>query len=232
MKLYGTKIFEAWHLPASMRWLIALLLLPSVAMAASISGTVYDLSLEEVTALVTIDTEPEQRIVAQQGEYSFEVGPGRYTLSAKASIDREEWSVSENLTIRDDGQYHLDLILAPSFEDIDDLGLEEEPLSDITNTKRSVPMWPFIVLPLLVVGAIVYYVYNRKPTAEQVKQEDEYRDAVLLALRKHKGRITQKQLRQEVQFSEAKVSLVLTELESEGKIKKIKKGRGNVILLK
>ena len=30
--------------------------------------------------------------------------------------------------------------------------------------------------------------------------------------------------------SEAKISLVLTELEAKGKIKKIKKGRGNIII--
>ncbi len=33
-------------------------------------------------------------------------------------------------------------------------------------------------------------------------------------------------------LSEAKISLILTELEHKGKVEKIKKGRGNVILLK
>ena len=33
-------------------------------------------------------------------------------------------------------------------------------------------------------------------------------------------------------ISESKVSLILTELEHKGKIERVKKGRGNVILLK
>ncbi|GEM_PF-263479 len=45
------------------------------------------------------------------------------------------------------------------------------------------------------------------------------------------SRTTQKDIRKEIPLSEAKISLMLTELESEGKIKKIKKGRGNVIIL-
>ena len=44
--------------------------------------------------------------------------------------------------------------------------------------------------------------------------------------------MTQKEIRKNIPYSEAKVSLWITELESDGKIKKIKKGRGNVIALK
>ena len=33
-------------------------------------------------------------------------------------------------------------------------------------------------------------------------------------------------------LSEAKISLILTELEHKGQIEKVKKGRGNVIILK
>ncbi|MBS3149146.1 hypothetical protein J4455_00425 [Candidatus Woesearchaeota archaeon] len=43
--------------------------------------------------------------------------------------------------------------------------------------------------------------------------------------------MTQKDIRKELKISEAKVSLILTQLESEGRIKKIKKGRGNIVIL-
>lgn len=56
---------------------------------------------------------------------------------------------------------------------------------------------------------------------------------VLSILRKHDGRMTQKELRKELlHLSEAKVSLLLTELEHKRKIEKIKRGRGNVIVVK
>ena len=43
--------------------------------------------------------------------------------------------------------------------------------------------------------------------------------------------MTQKDLRKHFAMSEAKISLMITELESLKKIKKIKKGRGNIIIL-
>lgn len=45
------------------------------------------------------------------------------------------------------------------------------------------------------------------------------------------GRTTQTELRKKLSYSEAKISLMLTDLESRGLIKKIKKGRGNIIIL-
>ena len=48
---------------------------------------------------------------------------------------------------------------------------------------------------------------------------------------KQEKRTTQKDIRKEFPVSEAKISLILTELESKGKIKKIKKGKTNVVIL-
>jgi len=46
------------------------------------------------------------------------------------------------------------------------------------------------------------------------------------------GRISQIDLRKALPCSEAKVSLMLTDLEGRGIVKKVKKGRGNIIILK
>lgn len=45
------------------------------------------------------------------------------------------------------------------------------------------------------------------------------------------GRITQKDMRKRLRYSEGKVSLMLLDLEKRGKIQKFKKGRGNIIFL-
>nr|QNO43791.1 hypothetical protein BPLLOOKG_00017 [Methanosarcinales archaeon ANME-2c ERB4]QNO50599.1 hypothetical protein EGELPFMD_00019 [Methanosarcinales archaeon ANME-2c ERB4] len=55
---------------------------------------------------------------------------------------------------------------------------------------------------------------------------------VLRVIRDGGGRITQKELRARLKYSEAKVSLMITDLEARGMVKKVKKGRGNVIILK
>ncbi len=55
---------------------------------------------------------------------------------------------------------------------------------------------------------------------------------VLSVIRDDGGRIAQKELRARLKYSEAKVSLMITDLEDRGLVKKVKKGRGNVIILK
>jgi len=54
---------------------------------------------------------------------------------------------------------------------------------------------------------------------------------VLSIIRGRDGRISQKDLRMRLNCSEAKASLMITDLEDRGLVKKVKKGRGNVIIL-
>ena len=68
---------------------------------------------------------------------------------------------------------------------------------------------------------------------EELAQEPGAIDQALEIIKKHDGRLTQKELRKEMMYlSEAKVSLIVTELEHKEKIEKIKKGRGNILILK
>lgn len=235
---------------------LLLLFLPHVALAATISGTVYDFNLDQVdSAVVSITTQPEQRIVAKNGTYSFSVPEGGYVLLARAKIEGEEWDTSENITVIGDGVYALDLILEPSFSDVDSLAPDNEelPSLDVTipasQVSSSSALGVMIALGIVLVvvalvGVVVMLRRQNKSRAHgashadvsktnaSVQIDDEFVTAVISAMRKHDGRITQRDLRKEVPFSEAKVSLVLTQLESEGKIQKIKKGRGNVLVLK
>ncbi|MFH0834875.1 MAG: ArsR family transcriptional regulator, partial [Candidatus Micrarchaeota archaeon] len=52
---------------------------------------------------------------------------------------------------------------------------------------------------------------------------------ILAFLRKEGGRATQKEIRKALPYSEAKISTDLAILEDAGVVKKIKKGRGNVV---
>lgn len=54
---------------------------------------------------------------------------------------------------------------------------------------------------------------------------------VLGIIRQAGGRVTQKEMRSKLRYSEAKVSLMITDLEDRRLVRKIKQGRGNVILL-
>lgn len=130
------------------------------------------------------------------------------------------------------------------------------------NGENTFPYVPFIMgFALLIMVVAAYRSYhtkkqNKKQTLQKVtvseetthvsppeikvseegkesKEEfgDEYYATIMSLIKKHK-RLTQKDIRKEVPLSEAKVSLILTEMEEKGIIKKVKKGRGNVILLK
>lgn len=55
---------------------------------------------------------------------------------------------------------------------------------------------------------------------------------VMDVIRSHKGQITQKDLRSRLEYSEVKVSLILSELEKRELIKKFKNGRENIVVLR
>ena len=55
---------------------------------------------------------------------------------------------------------------------------------------------------------------------------------VLDIIKDQGGRTTQKEIRKKMPQSEGKVSLIVAELEHKGLVEKIKKGRGNIIILK
>lgn len=208
--------------------LLMVLLVPQLVLGATITGVVYDLDLEVVTsAVVSINTQPEQRAVTKDGTYTLTVPPGSYLLTAEAAIEQEKWSAEEELTVSADGDYTLDIILLPDLEINGDIDFEEGELPEVL-PERDYTIYLVLVVALvaIIIGVLMLLGRRKAPM-----EDDEYRAAVLKIIKKHKGRITQKALRKEVPFSEAKVSLVISELESEGKIKKIKKGRGNIISL-
>ena len=62
-----------------------------------------------------------------------------------------------------------------------------------------------------------------------VQETDNELNKMLCFIKKEK-RTTQKELRKMFPFSEAKISLMISDLESQGKIRKIKRGRGNIII--
>jgi uncharacterized membrane protein len=72
---------------------------------------------------------------------------------------------------------------------------------------------------------------GQQPTATPKTEElpEDLHELYALIMKKG-GRVTQKELRGEMKCSEAKVSLMLDDLEDRGYIKKIKKGRSNIII--
>ncbi|MBD3303807.1 hypothetical protein GF343_01560 [Candidatus Woesearchaeota archaeon] len=222
---------------------ILLILAPSMVFAASIEGTIYDIELNTVkNAVVEIDTTPKQSFVSKNSTYFFDVPVGEYNITAKHGQGVAE----ESVIIKDDGSYNIDLILFPDFSEEVEL-LDESDLNIGTSyTEEPGYSWYYFLgfLVVLVILIAVILGYKKKLESklkeeineikEIKKEEDLEKDLKELVafIKKEGGRTTQKNIRKNFPQSEAKVSLMVSELEHKGKIKKIKKGRGNIITLR
>ncbi len=216
---------------------LIVLLLPTV-FGATIHGTIYDIGLSKLSnVVVEINTTPRQVLVSKDGAYSFTVPAGKYTLSAA----RQDLEAKENITAVAEGDYVLDLILFPGLEAEEELLVLEEPdvgvVEQVFEEKKPVD-WLVWLVVFALLGYVVYRV-SKKPTKvvekEIVKEVKEVvvgedLNAIMEFVEKEGGRTTQKDVRKNFPYSEAKISLMLDELESKGLIKRVKKGRGNLII--
>lgn len=213
--------------------------------AATIYGNVYDLSLRKLNNVkIEINTIPKQAIVAQNGSYSFNVPNGDYVIKAQLLQKNTVLAfVQENITIRQDGSYVLDLILFPELEE----GIEEIDIDvgdDLINEANNKNVFVVSIAIILLLAAAffgaIYHFNKRKSIAKEAakdeehasKDEDKDINHIIKFINQEGGRTTQKEIRKQIPLSEAKISLMIAELQHKGIIEKIKKGRGNIVILK
>lgn len=225
--------------------LALLLLCISFASAAELKGTIYNSQLElQTDAIVEINTEPKQSFVSKDGTYSFNVPNGEYTLTAKYMNGNEiDLYAEEKISVAGGGAYTLDIILFDYLE-------EQEPVDfDITDelsSNRNAAAYLGIALLAFLVAASFFVVFFLRKKARRLQQhiENELKtdkkesvesnndlDKIISIIKKEGGRTTQLEIRKHIPLSEAKISLMIAELEDKGIVRKIKKGRGNIIIL-
>lgn len=220
--------------------------------AATLHGTIYEWSDFEKplkNTIVEVNSTPAQSVVATTGTYSFNLPPGSYIVKAKYYRNNIlEYTAEEEIQIDREGDFVHDLLLFPPTDS------EYEYLGDINLTtsmdKSESNLNYYIIILILAFFAlmILYWIKKKKGIAiEPIKDEKRESPPENIAEPTHKelpedihnlydtilkmgGRTTQKDLRKKIAFSEAKVSLMLDDLEDRGLIKKIKKGRANIII--
>ncbi len=211
---------------------LLMLLIPSV-LGATIHGVVYDLDLEQIPeVIITVNTIPEQTYVSKDGAYSFTLPPGNYTLRAHV-LDNEELRVEEEIHIQDEGDYYVDLIVLPDTSPEEEILDEDVTVEGIDEETQTTSYWIPTLLGIAVIAGIIAVVISaRRMPKRKTALDHDLAEQILALLKDQQGRTTQKEMRKHFPVSEAKISLVLSELEAKGKIDKIKKGKGNIIVLK
>lgn len=206
--------------------ILAFLLVIPLAQAAVISGNIYDINLNPAkNAVIKITTTPEQTYVSKDSAYMLSIPEGKYIITATYEKDSVKYSYKKEIRVVEEGTYVMDLILYPG--DIGDISMEEPQKS------YSYVWFYFSVIIFILLAAFIIYKFKPKLKKKPVKkEEDDLTRQVLQYIKDQGGRITQKDIRKKFPASEAKISLIITELEHKGTVEKIKKGRGNIIILK
>ncbi|MDD5616432.1 MAG: hypothetical protein PHH85_09540 [Candidatus Methanoperedens sp.] len=219
-----------------------------------------DFEIPLKNAIIEINTIPVQSRVATDGTYFFDsLAPGNYTIRAKYYRNNVlELAEEEDMQIVEKGgKYNIDLLLFPptnpELEYLGDINLtgdlEIKGESDKTSNIILI-LIPVLILILISAGIAVHFRSKKEknPAIVEVSSEpkieqpavviktpetpalpEDLNDLYNLIMKKG-GRVTQKDIRGEMKCSEAKVSLMLDDLEDRGYIKKIKKGRSNIII--
>ncbi len=210
--------------------------------------------------LITIEDSNGNTVVQKScnGYYNLEVpSGGNYTLRAYHYLNGslEYYTDNKFQASQDSIQFDLVLIpyelqkLVPSFTSPPLANKTSSDDTSLSSHKQTDQIGQFYIDNILIIAAlviIIYFVYrfylnnfaSKKDVGEKSEVQktgqyelDEDCKNVFRIIKENEGRMVQKELREILNFSETKMSLIVTELEALGLIKRIKKGRENILKL-
>jgi uncharacterized membrane protein len=202
--------------------LMSLILASQLASAAILHGTLYTATFNELNdVVVEVNSTPPQIFVSKEGQYSFVLEPGTYELTAKYRISGDNFLYSaDNVTISRDGYFVKDLFLEPA-----------KRVSAPTGAVVGPSTFSLISIGLVIAILVASLAYALLKLKNKPDANPETENKLVDFIKKEGGRTTQKDIRKQIPLSEAKISLMISELENDGIVKRIKKGRGNIIVL-
>ncbi|GEM_PF-2450004 len=207
---------------------------------AVIKGSFYNFNtFERINNVVMeINTSPKMRIVITNGYYYLNLSTGCYNLTAYTFIEDIKYESSDVLCVKNGDKVDYDFILMPSENKLSkDISAPLESLDisyEENESKLHLSIWTAIFIFIILVTPLVcisYLYLHKRIKRKRIIESDEYMSK-LIELLKQEKRITQREINKKIPLSEAKISLMLSELEDLGMIKKIKKGRSNIIYWK
>jgi uncharacterized membrane protein len=221
--------------------LICLVFMLSISLAATVYGTIYEWStLEPLNdCIIEVNSTPVQQLISKDGNYSFHLPIGSYEITAKYYENNSLLLEStDNVSVVSDGNYLMDIIMFPAIDLGEPLFNETDPNLEEQYLFTNQDNWLNIAFFSIALTAVILVLASKIMTRKKEEPEEtlakkpaklskEERQVLEIIQREH--RLTQKELRKKLPWSEAKVSLIVADLEERSLIKKIKKGRGNIL---
>jgi uncharacterized membrane protein len=210
-------------------WTLALLLSLQGVSGAVVSGNLYDSGFNLLgDVLVEITTNPVQSYVSKDGFYTFSITDGKYQLTAYyTDVNDTTYYTTKEVIAIGVGMFKVDLVLDTVYNG-SPIVIPEGPV----RREFSFGFFGYIALAMLFAG-VAAGVFIRSRKQEEPSEIDTGLNELVLIIKKAGGRTTQKELRKQLpMLSESKISLMVSELEEKGRVQKLKKGRGNIIVLK
>jgi len=234
-----------------MRHFLAILLIFSCLSATQIEGDVYSAdSLFPISGVVLKASGPASvQVVLEEGNYSLELPPGEYEISAYYyDGDYLKYYFREDVYVEGEQmRYDLVLFSPDDFEEVMEFvsyEIEETPEAGLVDEKTLQIIAGIILLLFFLFGFVLYYFIFNKSADEAVSgmkrlsrpseprgELDEEEKRILDILSKSEGMNTQKELRGIMKCTDTKMSLLVSSLEARGHIKRIKRGRENIVKL-
>ncbi len=241
-----------------MRAWLGLLFLVTLLHSATVYGDIYNAEdFEKMqNVILRINGSVTAQYFIKEGNYSIELLPGAYVFQAffydngtlkYASYDQLVVGENESGIPFDIILLSPDMISPLYGVAVEDAayGKNKGPVDGQAKEQGIDAIAIFaVIISLLLAAAVSAYFFLQKnqknaQTAEEPESgamhsmhdlgEDEKN--VIRLLESNEGRMLQRELRQQLRFSETKMSLLLDELEVNKIIKRIKRGRGNIVKL-
>lgn len=239
-----------------MRAILAFLALFACVSAVMVGGDAYSVDdlFPRPGVVLKFEGPTTYQAVLEEGNYSVELPPGEYTVTAYYYEESKlKYYFQEKMKVEGE-EINYDIMLFPpnEFEQVVEFIGEADTGEEILEIPEPEPAeqkeaagigleWILLPIALLVVAA--YLLIFRKKGASKAPEEvkkvelppkelDAEEKKLLEILKSSEGMSTQKELRDIFKCTETKMSLLVSSLEARGLVKRIKRGRENIVKLK
>lgn len=201
-----------------------------IVSAYTLYGDIYSANTFEnlENVIVEISGASSAKLVASNN-YSISLPAGDYIVEAYYIEGGKTVLYSrDEVELTNDIKYDLILFYQSEFETVPDVGIKDV-FFEVPIKQNTAICYVALIIAGILVFILGHLLERSRKDEERATEIDKDGESVLKILKENEGRMEQKELREILKWTESKTSLVIAELEAIGYVKKIKRGRKNII---